>query len=105
MKNTMICEKEARVTSTAGLMFMVTEIMREQYDAKSRKASEKTPGVEIKDKKLLGVEEAAELFGIGIGKLRELTNQDNCPFVLFIGSHRKIKKDAFEQYIMKQYSI
>ena len=61
--------------------------------------------VAIKDKKLLSIEEAADLFGIGRTKIRALTDADSCPFVLWIGNHRKIKRDAFEEYIMRQYSI
>jgi len=61
--------------------------------------------VSIKDKKLLSVEEAAELFGIERGKIRELTDAEDCPFVIWIGGHRKIKRAAFEEYIMRQYSI
>ena len=51
------------------------------------------------------ISKAADLFGIGRGKIRALTDSDNCPFVIWIGSHRKIKRDAFEEYIMKQYSV
>jgi excisionase family DNA binding protein len=61
--------------------------------------------VSIKDKKLLSVEEAAELFGIGRGKIRQITDDEKCPFVIWIGGHRKIKHEAFEEYIMRQYSI
>ena len=59
----------------------------------------------LKDKKLLSVEEAAELYGIGRAKIRELTSDDNCPFVLWIGGHRKIKREEFEKYVMNQFSI
>ena len=61
--------------------------------------------ISIKDKKLLSVEEAAELFGIGRGKIRELTDAEDCPFVIWIGGHRKIKREPFEKFVMKQYSI
>lgn len=38
--------------------------------------------VPIWEKANLSMEEAAAYFGIGINKLREMTNEDNCPFVL-----------------------
>ncbi|MCR4777025.1 MAG: helix-turn-helix domain-containing protein [Saccharofermentans sp.] len=59
----------------------------------------------LKEKKLLSVEEAADLFGIGRTKIRELSSGDNCPFVLWIGGHRKIKREEFEKYISDQFSI
>lgn len=59
----------------------------------------------LSKKKLLSVEEAADLFGIGRTKIRELSSDDNCPFVLWIGGHRKIKREEFETYIKEQFSI
>ena len=61
--------------------------------------------VPIWEKRLLTLNEAAELFGIGIAKLRELTNSANCNFVLFNGSKRLIKRNAFENYLAGAYSI
>ena len=54
----------------------------------------------LKEKKLLTVNEAAEFFGIGRNRIRELSNDKDCPFVIWIGSHRKIKREAFEQFLM-----
>ena len=59
----------------------------------------------LSKKKLLSVEEAADLFGIGRTKIRQLSSDDNCPFVLWIGGHRKIKREEFEQYIKEQFSV
>lgn len=53
----------------------------------------------LKEKKLLSVDEAAELFGIGRNKIRKISDSDDCPFVLWIGSHRKIKREAFEKFL------
>ena len=83
----------------SGLLYVLKDL-KSQLDKMSGAGT-----VAIKDKKLLSVEEAAELFGIGRGKIRELTNDYRCPFVIWIGGHRKIKRDAFEEFIMKQYSI
>ena len=38
------------------------------------------------------LDEASQYFGIGTSKLRELSNGDNCPFVLWVGSKRLIKR-------------
>lgn len=57
------------------------------------------------EKSNLTLEEAAAYFGIGINKLREITNDKNCKFVLWVGSKRLIKRKLFDEYIEKQYSI
>jgi excisionase family DNA binding protein len=59
----------------------------------------------ISEKSLLTLEESAEYFNIGINKLRSMTNDENCPYVLWSGSRRLIKRKPFEEYIYKQYSI
>lgn len=53
----------------------------------------------------LTLEEAAAYFGIGINKLRELTNDEKCSFVLWCGSKRLIKRVQMEEYLAKMYSI
>ena len=61
--------------------------------------------IEIKDKPTLTIEEAACLYNIGEHKLRELTDEDKCPFVLFVGRKRLIKRRKFDEFIDKAYSI
>ena len=60
---------------------------------------------QIKDKPTLTIEEAANLYNIGEHKLRELTDQDNCPFVLYVGRKRLIKRKQFDDYLSKSFSI
>lgn len=48
--------------------------------------------LEIKDKPTLTIEEAACLYNVGEHKLRELTDSDNCNFVLYVGRKRLIKR-------------
>ena len=43
--------------------------------------------------------------GIGINKLREITNEDRCKFVLWVGNKRLIKRRLFDQFIEQAYSI
>lgn len=59
----------------------------------------------LKEKKLLSVEEASELFGIGRNKIRTISNDKDCPFVFWIGSHRKIKREEFEKFLSDLNSI
>lgn len=53
----------------------------------------------------LSIEEAAAYSGIGMAKLYEMTESEDCPFVLWIGSRRMIKRKVFDEYIERQYSI
>lgn len=64
-----------------------------------------TKDVAIADKALLTLEEAAKYFNIGINKLRLMTNEENCPYVVWNGSKRLIKRKPFEEYLYSSYSI
>ena len=59
----------------------------------------------IWEKANLTIEEAAAYFGIGQNRLRELTEDEQCKFVLFVGTKRLIKRRRFEQYLDQAYSI
>lgn len=48
----------------------------------------------------LSIEEAADYFGIGTKRLRELVYLNpNAEYVLEIGAHKRIKRKLFEEYI------
>lgn len=51
------------------------------------------------------LEEAAAYSGIGINKLRQLTDDQECSFVLWNGSKRLIKRNKLDEYLSKMYSI
>ena len=53
----------------------------------------------IDRKMLLSIREAAEYSNIGINKIDELLKQPNCPFVLFVGTKKLVKRKAFEAYL------
>ena len=53
----------------------------------------------------LTLEEAAAYSGIGINKLREITNQEKCNFVLWVGTKRLIKRKLLDKYLESAYSI
>lgn len=55
--------------------------------------------VEIKDKLNLTIEEAALYSNIGINKIDEMAKQPNCPFVLYVGRKKLIKRREFEKYL------
>lgn len=61
--------------------------------------------VPIEQRVLLTLEEAASYSGIGINKLRELTNREDCDFVLWNGSRRLLKREKLITYLNTAYSI
>lgn len=61
--------------------------------------------IPIYEKELLTLSEAAALYNIGVNKIREMTNDDNCSYVLFVGSKRLIKRRQFNLYLSEAYSI
>ena len=61
--------------------------------------------VPIWHKANLTLEEASAVFGIGVNKLREISDGENCKFVLWNGHKRLIKKAALEEFLLKAYSI
>ena len=61
--------------------------------------------VPIWEKSNLTLEEASAYFGIGINKLRDISNEKNCKFVLWVGNKRLIKRKVLDDYLEKEYSI
>lgn len=61
--------------------------------------------VPIWEKSNLNLEEAAAYSGIGVNKLRAITNERDCKFVLWIGNKRLIKRRLLDEYIEQAYSI
>ena len=59
----------------------------------------------VKDKVLLTVREAASYSNIGINKLDSLLREPNCPFVLFVGTKKLVKRKAFEEFLAKSLII
>lgn len=82
-------------------MFVMQEITIESINPKEITMK----GVPIWEKSNLTIEEAALYSGIGQNKLRELTSDENCNFVLWIGTKRLVKRKKFDDYIEKAYSL
>lgn len=61
--------------------------------------------IPIWEKSNLTLEEAAAYYSIGVNKLRELTNDDRCKFVLWVGNKRLIKRKVFERYLEGVFSL
>ena len=61
--------------------------------------------IPIWEKSNLNLEEAAAYSGIGINKLRKLTESEQCSFVLWNGTKRLIKRRKLDEYMDRMYSI
>ena len=61
--------------------------------------------VPIWEKVTLTLEEAAEYSNIGINKIREISNNPRCNFVIFVGKKRLIKRKEFEKYISENVEL
>jgi len=59
----------------------------------------------IDRKMLLSIREAAEYSNIGINKIDEMLKQPNCPFVLYVGTKKLVKRKAFEEFIEGRVAI
>lgn len=55
--------------------------------------------IPIWEKSNLTLEEAAAYSGIGVNKLRKMSDINNCPFVLWNGAKRLIKRRKLDEYI------
>lgn len=55
--------------------------------------------IPIWEKSNLTLEEAAAYSGIGINKLRKLTESEQCSFVLWNGTKRLIKRRKLDEYM------
>mgnify|MGYP004557283063 FL=1 len=61
--------------------------------------------VPIHLKMTLTAREAAEYSNIGINKIGSMLRAPNCPFVLFAGTKKLVKRREFEQYISRTMAI
>ena len=61
--------------------------------------------VPIHLKMTLTAREAAEYSNIGINKIDSMLRSPNCPFVLFVGTKKLVKRKEFEQFISEKLVI
>ena len=61
--------------------------------------------IPIWEKVTLTMDEAIAYSGIGRDKLRDITLQEDCEFVIWVGKKRLIKRELFEEYLKNAYSI
>lgn len=61
--------------------------------------------VPIHLKLTLTIKEAAEYSNIGINKIDAMLKQPNCPFVLYVGTRKLVKRLEFEEFIRRELII
>ena len=61
--------------------------------------------VPIHLKMTLTAREAAEYSNIGINKIDSMLRSPNCPFILFVGTKKLVKRREFEEYISQKLVI
>lgn len=61
--------------------------------------------VPINEKLLLTIKEAALYSNIGINRIDAMLREEGCPFVLFVGSRKLVKRREFENYISERFVV
>lgn len=61
--------------------------------------------IPIPQKVTLTIREAAAYSNIGINKIESMLRLPNCPFVLFVGNKKLVKRKEFEKYISEKIVI
>ena len=64
-----------------------------------------TENVPIHLKVALTIKEAAEYSNIGINKINSMLRMPHCPFVLYVGTKKLVKRREFEQYLSQRAFI
>ena len=95
VKEVCVCEA---MKSPVGTLSNGTVLRQQDGGTKSRQ-------VPIWQKSNLTLEEAAAYSGIGINKLRSMTDSDECKFVLWNGTKRLIERRKLDEYLDTAFSI
>lgn len=61
--------------------------------------------VPVPQKVTLTIREAAEYSNIGINKISSMLRMPNCPFVLYVGNKKLVKRKEFEKFISDKLVI
>ena len=95
MKEVRVCEA---MKSPVGTLSDGTVLRQQDGGTKSRQ-------VPIWEKSNLTLEEAAAYSGIGINKLREMSDSKDCTFVLWNGTKRLLKRRRLVEHLDRLFSI
>ena len=61
--------------------------------------------LEPQNKIVLSIREAAAYSSIGINTIERLLRTPGCPFVLYVGKKRLVKRIPFEKYLMEHSAL
>lgn len=89
----------------AASLVSVQDSTEEEQQLTTTVVHRKRLAVPIQDKALLTLEEASEYTGLGLHKLREISNARSCPFILWNGKKRMFKRIKLLEYLADAYSI
>lgn len=71
-------------------------------DQNAQKEPERAP---IYEKVTLTIREVAEYSNIGVNRLETMLRSPRCPFVLYVGKKKLVKRREFEKYITDRIEI
>ncbi len=97
--------EEKELTTCVRVMLDYLGTLREWKKEFAPKSPEEEWNEKFMEKSNLTLEEAAAYSGIGINKLRKMTDDQNCQFVLWNGTKRLIKRKKLDEYTEMEYSI
>ncbi len=61
--------------------------------------------IPIWEKQLLTIDEAALYTNIGQNRIADMLKQPTCPFVLYVGRKKLVKRIAFEKYLEENIEL
>lgn len=97
---TEVREREQKVPMALPLLYQASMVLQEKINEVHRIKTEGHTGVPLWEKYSLSIEEAAEYFGIGEKRLRSLLAENpGADFRLEVGTHVRIKREKFTQFL------
>lgn len=95
------------VSTTLSVDFVMEEKMdtAKKSELVNMRNGRNKKSVPLNQKFLLTLEEAAQYTGLGQQKLRDISSDEDCKFVLWNGSKRMLKRTKLEEYLNTLYSI
>lgn len=61
--------------------------------------------IPVWEKAILTIEECAAYTGLGTRKLRYMTNEPDCKFVIWVGNKKMVVRKKLDEYLDSAYSI
>lgn len=66
---------------------------------------ERREEIPVWEKAMLTIREASAYTGIGVNKLRDMSDDEACDYVLWVGSRRMFKRRKLEEFLEKTFSV